>query len=147
MSNENTTPDVQGFDVTPHAQPEPQQAPTAPLVSFATTAPEQSQQPQQPQQAAENPYQVIIDQQNAQIAALIDRTNALNAQITKMVQGGAQISQPAQPVAVTHAQPQQQPQEFPPVYDGGSPMQQFAPPSLASEQDWSLEGLADQIGK
>ena len=124
------------------------------------TEQQQQQQPVQPvqppaQPAQPNVYQTIIDQQQAQIQALINQTNSLNNQITQMVQGGAQFSQPVQPVQP--AQPMQQlpgqmqafapDPQFPNYYDGQNPLVQFNSPSLASNQDWSLEALGKEIGK
>lgn len=72
-----------------------------------------------------NPYQTIIEQQQAQIDALIAQTTALNSQIIDMVNNGAQFNdaKPAQP-----AQPVQ-------------------PVSLADDADYSLESLAKEIGR
>ena len=121
-------------------QPQPQQ-PQQSYISFNTTAPEPPQIPAG--------YQSIIDQQNEQIAALMAQNQALNGQITQMVQNGAQFAQPVM-------QPQQAPQQafspqpvqqFPNYYDGTNPMQQFNTASLADDGDYSLEGLAEQIGK
>lgn len=129
---------------------------TQPLVTFATTAPEppqmpvqQSQQPSQQFEQIPASYQSIIDQQNEQIAALMAQNQALNGQITQMVQNGAQFAQQPQqqqPQQYQHVQVQQ-PQQFPNYYEPANPMQQFNPPSLALDQDVSLESLAEQIGK
>lgn len=97
----------QAFDAT--AEPEPRQ-------------PEQGEQP--------NAYEAIIKQQGEQIAALLEHSERLSAQITQMVQGGAQITN------ATPQQPQQQ-----------QPMQQFNPPSLDNDDDYSLEALGKEIGK
>ena len=75
-----------------------------------------------------NPYQTIIEQQQAQIDALIAQTTALNSQIINMVNSGAQFNdnnptQPAQPV------------------------QPVQPVSLSDDADYSLESLAKEIGK
>ena len=78
-------------------------------------------------------YQSIIDQQQAQINALMAQNAALNGQITQMVQNGAQFSQQVQ-------QPMQQAQQV------QQPMQVFNPPSLASDEDWSVAALAKDIG-
>lgn len=128
MSNENQqTQQVQ--------QPAAQQAQQAQQPAAQQPAVQQAQQPavQQAQQpaapAGEKPtgaYQSIIEQQNNQIAALIAQNDALSKQITQMVQNGAQFSQPAQ-------QPASQ--------------TTFNPDSLADDKDWSLEGLASEIGK
>lgn len=137
---------VQAFDVTPHLEPQ------EPRISQPLNAPAPPQpQPQQPQpQPQEIPasYQSIIEQQNEQIAALMAQNQALNGQITQMVQSGAQFAPQSQPQQAQHyaVQPQQAP-EFPNVYEGKTPLQQYAPPSLASDQDWSLEALGREIGK
>ena len=119
-----------------------QKAQPQPLIDFKTMAPEAPSIPAS--------YQSIIDQQNEQIAALMAQNQALNGQITQMVQNGAQFVQQPQP----QTQPQQyahmqvqQPQQFPNYYEPANPMQQFNPPSLALDQDVSLESLAEQIGK
>lgn len=122
-------------------QPQQQAQPQQPLISFNTTAPEPPQIPAS--------YQSIIDQQNEQIAALMAQNQALNGQITQMVQNGAQFAQPVmqpQPAPQQAFQPQQPAQQFPNYYDGNN-VNQFNPASLASNADYSLEGLAEQIGK
>ena len=130
-----TPPNMQNAQQpTQSSQQEPQNKPQS-LISFNTTAPEP------PQQA--NAYQSIIDEQNAQIAALMAQNSSLNAQITQMVQSGAQFSQP------------QQPQQMPQVSNNWTvqPMQagaganMFNPPSMALDTDVSLESLAKEIGK
>ena len=141
MSEQQITPQ-------PPAQPQQQEPQiTQPLISFNTTAPE----PQQTQQAPQIPpsYQSIIDQQNEQIAALMAQNQALNGQITQMVQNGAQFAQqPIQQSQPQYQHMQAQPmQQFPNYYEPANPMQQFNPPSLALDQDVSLESLAEQIGK
>ena len=98
-------------------QAEPQQA----------TAEPQAQQAE-PQQA--NPYESIIEQQQAQINALLEQTANLNQQIVNMVNSGAQFAS---------AQPQAQPE--------AKPMQEFNPQPLSANDDWSLESLAKEIGK
>ena len=133
----------------PAQQPQPAQPVQQPqsTITFNTTAPEQMQAQQAPAS-----YQSIIDQQNEQIAALIAQNQALNGQITKMVQNGAQFYQPQQPAQVGNM-PQYQN-----AYGGvnnpaivqpqpQNPMQQFNPPALSSNQDWSLEALGKEIGK
>ena len=72
-----------------------------------------------------NPYQTIIEQQQAQINALIAQTTALNNQIVSMVNSGAQLNdnQPAQQT------------------------QQTQPASLSDDVDYSLESLAKEIGR
>ena len=52
-----------------------------------------------------NAYDVIIEQQKAQIDALMEHTERLNKQIAQMVHGGVQVNDGTQ-----QAQPQPQPQ-------------------------------------
>ena len=95
-----------------------------------TTQPAQTAEPNaEPAQA--NPYESIIEQQQQQIDALLKQTETLNAQITRMVENGAQFnSQPAQT-----AEPTQ-------------PGQAFNPKSLAEHDAFlSMEDLAKEIGK
>ena len=120
MSGENTitqTPEPQQA-----TQPEPQQQPE-----------NQQQEPQNAAQQAQavNPYQSIIDGQNEQIAALIAANEALTKQVTNMIPSGAQLGG-AQPVTQTQQ---------------AQPTQTFNAPSLAIDEDWSLEGLASEIGR
>lgn len=100
------------------------------LISFNTTAPEATQDAPTQASAPEMPsaYQSIIDQQNAQIAALMEHNANLNKQIAQMVQNGAQFNQGIQ-------QPQ--------VGQGWA----VQPPSLADNVDTSLQSLATEIGK
>ena len=81
-----------------------------------------------PQNDSANPYQTIIEQQQAQIDALIAQTTALNSQIINMVNSGAQFNDnnPAQPT---------------------QPVQPVQPVSLSDDTDYSLESLAKEIGK
>ena len=78
-----------------------------------------------PDNDSTNPYQTIIEQQQAQINALIAQTTALNNQIVNMVTSGAQFNdnQPAQQT------------------------QQTQPASLSDDIDYSLESLAKEIGR
>ena len=123
--------------------PVPQQPAAVPPIT------QQVQQPAAQQPQPTNPYQSIIDQQNAQIAALMAQNNALNQQVTQMVQGGAQFNQQAQQQQAQQAQQvgqnwaAQPVQQFPPVYGGNDGM----PLSLAADIDVSLESLAKEIGK
>ena len=79
-----------------------------------------------------NSYETIIEQQAKQIEALINQTNQLNGQIVQLINGGAQVNQQAQ--QAQQAQP-------------ATPMQALNNPSLAGEDDYSLEALAKEIGK
>lgn len=118
----------------------------SPLGTMQLTMQQQTQ-PQPPTPPA-NPYQAIIEQQKAQIDALMNQNTALSGQITQMVQSGYQVQQPQQQVQQQAPQAGQmwavQPEsvQYPPIYAGG--MQQ-APISLT--QDVSLESLASEIGK
>lgn len=117
------------------------------MTEQANTEPQQAQEPQtstEPQQAQTTPqnepqgdtaqnnnaYQSIIEQQQAQINALLEQTANLNQQIVNMVNSGAQFAS-TQPV---------QPEE-------PKPMQQFNPQPLSEGDNWSLESLAKEIGK
>ena len=112
------------------------------------TEPQQAQEPQmgtEPQQAQTTPqnepqgdttqngnaYQSIIEQQQAQINALLEQTANLNQQIVNMVNSGAQFAS-----TQTQAQAEEP-----------KPMQQFNPQPLSAGDDWSLESLAKEIGK
>lgn len=142
--------------------PEQPQPPIAPgILSFNTTAPEPQQHTQQPSMDM-SAYDSIIAQQQAQIEALINQNNNLTQQVTQMVQNGAQFQQPQQqpqqfaqvvpqPQQFAQAVPQPQPVQFPNVYQPADtqahPLSTFNPPALADDQDFSLEGLASEIGK
>lgn len=155
-------------------QPQQQapQPPAQPLVTFATTAPDQPQQVPQPvvtlattapepvqpepqaqvsQSLQDVALQSIIEQQQAQINALIAQNNNLNAQVTQMVQSGAQFGQVQQAAQQQAQQPVQQPAQFPNIYQPADtqahPLSTFNPASLASDEDYSLEALAKDIGK
>lgn len=128
---------------------------TQPLITFGTTAPEPQPEPQpEPAQVSQplqdNALQSIIEQQQAQINALIAQNNNLNAQVTQMVQNGAQFGQ-AQQVQQVQQPQQAQPAQFPNVYQPhdaqAHPLSTFNPSSLASDEDYSLEALAKDIGK
>lgn len=117
--------------------------------SSAQTFPAQPAQSATPAQAPD--IQQIIDQQNAQIAALMAQNRHLNAQVVQMVQSGAQITQQqaqAQPI-VEPAQPQYptQAQQMAQLGAQPDPLTTFNPPALSNNADYSLEGLAGQIGK
>lgn len=75
-----------------------------------------------------NPYELIIEQQQSQIEALIQQTKTLNEQIVTMVASGAQFNQ-------QQSQQQQTNQTA------------FNPSSLANQEDYTLESLAKEIGK
>lgn len=87
-----------------------------------------SNEPGEPEPVASNepvnPYASIIEQQQEQISALLAQTKSLNDQIVNMVNAGAQFTQQAQQA--------QQPMTM---------------PALSDDQDWTLEGLASEIGK
>lgn len=104
-----------------------------PQASAAEPQQIQSAEPQtsaaEPQQA--NPYESIIEQQQAQINALLEQTANLNQQIVNMVNSGAQFASTQQPAQVEEPKP----------------MQQFNPQPLSEGDDWSLESLAKEIGK
>ena len=132
MTNENPTPQPQS-QPTPHPQPNPEPQPKSNREPNPEPQPQPNPEPQlksnrEPQQGQANTYEYIIEQQQEQINALLNQTKTLNEQIVSMVANGAQFNQ-QQP------QPQPQPQSNP------------MPPSLSDDADWTLEGLAKEIGK
>ena len=76
-----------------------------------------------------NAYQVIIEQQQEQISALLNQTKLLNDQITSMIQNGTQIRDASAQTTQTH-----------------SALANLNTQNLA-DQDYSLESLAREIGK
>lgn len=105
---------------------------------------EQTAQMPQPSQTAQD---AIIAQLQAQNAALLQQTQALNQQVVQMIQGGAQLGAQMQP---QQAQPAQMAPQVAQMLQMGAqpdPLGTFNPPSLANGQDMSLEALASQIGK
>ena len=86
-------------------------------------------------------YQTIIDQQQAQIDALMAQTERLNGQITQMVQNGVQFAQAQQPQHVAQVQPMVQNTQY------QAPMQQLNTPALSDDNDYTLDSLAKEIGK
>ena len=126
MTEQNITQPLAQVEQEQIQQQTQQQAPQPPQ-------PPMQQEPQQAEPKAQvvdqsgnvldNPYQSIIEQQQAQIAALMAQNDALNQQVTRMVQNGAQFNQ----------QP--------------NTAQQFAQGALSDNQDWSLESLAKDIGR
>ena len=134
MTEENTNihesdTGIQAFDVTPPVEHHEQ--------------PNQETQPEQQGQQERTPYDLIIEQQNAQIDALMKHTERLNAQIAQMVQGGVQFTDnQVQQSQSQQAKPMQQSQS-----QQAKPMQQFNPDSLSDNIDYSLEALGREIGK
>lgn len=115
--------------------------PPMPIAAMQQVAEAQPAQPQIP-----NAQDAIIAQLQAQNAALLQQTQALNAQVVQFIQGGAQLAtqqgrQIAQPVTPPQVQQMLQMGAQP------DPLGTFNPPSLANGQDMSLEALASQIGK
>lgn len=126
----------------PAQQQQPPQPPQMPQ-------PVSSMQPPQHMPAVDSNAS-IIEQLQAQNAALIEQNSRLNDQVVRMVQGGAQFQQQQQPQYQQQQQQQPAPQvapqyqptpQFPNVYEP------FDPPSLAADVDYSLESLASEIGK
>lgn len=102
-------------------EPEPAQPAAEPLQPAAE--PEPMQPAAEPERV--NAYDSIIKQQTEQINALIAQNQSLTDQMTKLIQNGAQIGQ-AQQV---------------------TPLQQFAPPALSDNNDWSIEELGREMAK
>lgn len=109
------------------AKPEmPVNPPAAPEVQpIAPAAPIEENNPADEAAKPQNTYESIMKEQSEQIAALIAQNESLTNQITHLIKNGAQISQ----------QPAQ------------DPLGNIMTPSLASNDDWSLEALAKDIGK
>lgn len=100
---------------------------------------------QQPEQV--QPLDSIIQQLQAQNAALMQQNEALNAQVVKLINGGAQVN--TQPQQQRPAPVQQMPAQVQQMLSMGAqpdPLGVINPPSLADGQDWSMEGLAGEIG-
>lgn len=105
-------------------------------------------------------WQQIVAQQQQQIEALMAQNAGLNGQVVSLIQGGGQLTagqqpmhqmqpmqavQPiAQPVMPVHPSQIQQMQQL-----GAQPntMGAMNPPSLSDSADYSLESLAEDIGK
>jgi len=104
-------------------------------------------QPQQQQPTPVQPLDSIIQQLQAQNVALMQQNEALNAQVVKLINGGAQVNtqqQQQQPTPV-----QQMPAQVQQMLSMGAqpdPLGVINPPSLADGHDWSMEGLAGEIG-
>ena len=131
MENENieniheSDTGVMAFDVTPHEQ----EADTAPA-------------------APENPYDAIIEDQKAQIAALMDANKSLTEQVTNLISSGAQISHDIPAQQAKAVKPVASAGEYTPVYGGGeNPLSELNTPALSDDTDYSLESLASEIGK
>lgn len=133
----------------------PQQVPPMQVTGAAQTQTNRGSQPVQTNyQVAQAPgIQQIIDQQNAQIQALMQQNAALNSQVVSLVQNGGQLTgaqapqqtvqQPIQPNPQYPTQVQQMAQ----LGAQPDPFAGMTPPSLSSTEDYSLEGLAAEIGK
>ena len=88
-----------------------------------------------PNNDSSNPYQTIIEQQQAQIDALIAQTTALNSQIINMVNAGAQFNDGNNQVSFI------KPMQTTKVTDTTQPI------ALSDDTDYSLESLAKEIGR
>lgn len=135
---------------TPQAPPVP-----ASPVQSDQAQPQTAQTPSQPSADATgdgNAYDQMIQQLQAQNAALMQQNELLNQQVIRMVNNGAQFNQqPQQP------QPQPQQPQQPQHVTQADQMQalgmQFEPPanyetpSLSKVGDMTLESLAGEIGK
>ena len=109
------------------APAKPSIVPSAPAPAPAS-APAHAPAPAPEQETDTNVYDTIIGQQGEQIQMLIEQNERLSAQIAQLIQSGAQIG-----VSLG--------------VQASNPLQQFNSPSLADNEDWSLESLAKDIGK
>lgn len=96
-----------------------------PIAPVAPVAPETQNEPTDEATEPQNAYESIMKEQSEQIAALIAQNESLTNQITHLIKNGAQISQQS-------------------AHD---PLANIMSPSLTSDEDWSLEALAKDIGK
>ena len=111
----------------------------------STTAQQQPTPVQQPAQV--QPLDSIIQQLQAQNAALMQQNEALNAQVVKLINGGVQVN--TQPQQQQPAPVQQMPAQVQQMLSMGAqpdPLGVINPPSLADGHDWSMEGLEGEIG-
>ena len=132
MENENT-------NTTAPAEPAAPAEPVAPVEPIA---------PAEPVAPAENPYNSIIEEQKAQISALMDANKSLTEQVTNLISSGAQISHTESHKTEKTIKPIVSAGEYAPVYGGGeNPLSELNTPSLADDSDYSLEALAGEIGK
>lgn len=122
-----TLVDGQVDEFAPAKEPATKPAAPEPVAVAPEPAPanEPVTKPVAPEPEQANAYDSIIKQQTEQINALIAQNQSLTDQMTKLIQNGAQIGQPQQ---VT-------------------PLQQFAPPALSDNDDWSLEALGREMAK
>lgn len=134
----------------------PQQVPPMQVTGVARTQTNHGSQPVQTNyQVAQAPgIQQIIDQQNAQIQALMQQNAALNSQVVSLVQNGGQLTGTQMPQAQAPRQPMQPNPQYPTQVQQMAqlgaqpdPFAGMAPSSLSSTGDYSLEGLASEIGK
>ena len=121
--------------------------------AMGSTTAQVNTQPRQQQTTPVQPLDSIIQQLQAQNAALMQQNEALNAQVVKLINGGAQVNtQPQQqPTQVQQmpAQVQQMPAQVQQMLSMGAqpdPLGVINPPSLADGHDWSMDGLAGEIG-
>jgi cell division protein FtsB len=116
-------------------------------VEMGSTTAQVNTQPQQQQPTPVQPLDSIIQQLQAQNAALMQQNEALNAQVVKLINGGVQVNtqpQQQQPTPV-----QQMPAQVQQMLSMGAqpdPLGVINPPSLADGHDWSMEGLAGEVG-
>lgn len=102
----------------------------------------------EPVKAPENPYTSIIEEQRAQISALMDANKNMSEQITNLINSGAQISHKEEAKEPKKGYQTLQAGEYAPVYGGGeNPLSELNTPALSDDTDYSLEGLATDIGK
>ena len=106
-------------------EPEPIKTPEPEPTS--TPEPEPTPTPEPP-----NPYETIIEQKDAQISALLEQTNKLTEQITKMINAGTQIND-----GTKEPEPQ-------PISGNGFAKGNQA---LSDNDDYSVAALGNLIGK
>lgn len=114
---------------------------------LGSTTAQQQPTPVQQMPAQVQPLDSIIQQLQAQNVALMQQNEALNAQVVKLINGGVQVN--TQPQQQQPTQVQQMPAQVQQMLSMGAqpdPLGVINPPSLADGHDWSMEGLAGEIG-
>lgn len=136
-------------------QAAPQVVQTAPQAAPPQAAPPQAVQPQAGMQTAPQPaetassngsaYDQMIQQLQAQNAALMQQNELLNQQVIRMVNNGAQFThQPQQSQQPQHVTQADQMQALGMQFE---PPASYEAPSLSKVGDMTLESLAGEIGK
>lgn len=131
------------------------QTPPAPVVPVQPDQAQPQGAPASPQPSTDaagngNAYEAMIQQLQAQNAALMQQNELLNQQVIRMVNNGAQFNQeqmtqqPPQPIQPQHVTQADQMQALGMQFEAPAG---YEVPSLSKVGDMSLESLAGEIGK